>query len=590
MKKTWDTIRFYIHALQVILTPEQKRWSALIFLMSFFGAFLQSLGVSAIIPLVSSMIDTDTFMKNRYAGLLQEVIRSNDPRHVIAVTAVLTIVLYICKNVYGIFFIRTNAGYAFRVQRELSVDVMRSYMFRPYDYFLKTDTAQVMRDIISDPAGVSSVINALFNIVSELLTIMLIIGFIIYVDILLAITIVVLAAICLLIIYKVFRRRIRDAGVMSRNLQAEVNMTLIESIEGIKDVQVLRKQSFFQKKYEGLYSRQQRAQLQMAVGTMAPAYVIEGVFVGGVLAVISAKALLSEEVRQIIPILASFAAGAIRILPSLGRISSALNTIVFTLPQLKSVYDNYERIHSVEIKRTETGVPENKDSKNEIQFYNTLVLNNITWRYPGTDVNVLQGLSLKIYKGESIGIIGRSGAGKTTLVDLLLGIHTVQTGSIQIDGKDIISDPDSWSKLIGYVPQNAYLSSRTVKENVAFGENVDDIDEERVWDVLKQAQLAEFVQGLSKGLDTSIGERGIQLSGGQRQRIAIARALYHNPQILVLDEATSALDTETEKAVMEAIISLHGKITMVIIAHRLTTVESCDRIYEITEGRAVDRT
>ena len=210
-------------------------------------------------------------------------------------------------------------------------------------------------------------------------------------------------------------------------------------------------------------------------------------------------------------------------------------------------------------------------------------LKDISFHYPDSDTYIFRHANMEIQKGQSVGIMGPSGAGKSTIVDILLGLLHAESGQILCDGADIFSNYDSWLAQIGYIPQSIYLIDESIRENIAFGIDADKVSEERIWEILKEAQLDEFIRSLPEGLDTRIGDRGVRLSGGQRQRIGIARALYHNPEILVFDEATSALDNDTEAALMEAINSFHGKKTMIIIAHRLNTIEKCDRIYKVAD-------
>ena len=292
---------------------------------------------------------------------------------------------------------------------------------------------------------------------------------------------------------------------------------------------------------------------------------------------------IMENPLELVAALASFAVGAFRILPCLGRMSAAMNTMLYSVEGLEAVYCNMIQARNYDkMMKNETDVEEK-----EPIFERELKISGLVFYYENPNKIVLSGVDLTISKGKSVAFIGASGAGKTTLADIVLGLLRPKKGKILIDGQEVSSFGKGWNKIIGYVPQSVYLIDDTIRFNVAFGEKQEDIDDERIWAALEQAQLAEFVKGLENGIDTLVGERGVRFSGGQRQRMAIARALYFEPQILVLDEATSALDTETEKAVMESIEALQGKITMIIVAHRLSTIRNCDVIYEINNGKAM---
>ena len=290
---------------------------------------------------------------------------------------------------------------------------------------------------------------------------------------------------------------------------------------------------------------------------------------------------------ELVPALSAFAMGAFRILPSLGRISSALNTAIYYMPSLNHVYENLQRINDYQekdYKESETGAESDR-----IILKNGIDIENISWHYKNSDVYVIHNLNLTIKKGTSVAFVGQSGAGKTTLADIILGLLEPQEGKVLIDGNDIYHMGKQLGKIMGYVPQTVYLTDDTIRNNVAFGIEGSDIDDDKVWDALEQAQLKQFVKNLNQGLDTFVGDRGVRFSGGQRQRIAIARALYENPDIIIFDEATAALDNETELAVMESIHALQGYKTIIIIAHRLTTIKDCDEIYEISDGKARSR-
>nr|MCR5127931.1 ABC transporter ATP-binding protein/permease [Lachnospiraceae bacterium] len=295
---------------------------------------------------------------------------------------------------------------------------------------------------------------------------------------------------------------------------------------------------------------------------------------------------MTDDVAGFVTTLGTVAVAAFRLFPAVGRLTTNLNAIMYNRPRLDSMYEMLKEIEEDDTYQLKTADPEDAEP---LAFEERLQIKDVRWKYPAGQDDVLRGLNMEIRKGESVALIGPSGAGKTTLADVVLGLLKPQEGQILLDGVDVYQNLAGWAKIIGYVPQAVYLTDDTIRGNVAFGIYEKDIDDEKIWQALEEAQLADFVRGLEKGLDTMVGERGVRLSGGQRQRIAIARALYENPQILVLDEATSALDTETETAVMEAIDSLHGSKTMIIVAHRLTTIRNCDAIFEVNGGVATKR-
>lgn len=283
----------------------------------------------------------------------------------------------------------------------------------------------------------------------------------------------------------------------------------------------------------------------------------------------------------------AFAAAAIRVLPSVNRINTYITEIAYTQPSLDFVYANLQQGMKTDAMLAERRANAQKE---KLKLEDKIELNHISFHYPDSEKNIFTNAHMEVPRGKSVGIIGASGAGKSTIVDVLLGLLHAQAGEITCDGVNIFKNYESWLAQIGYIPQSIYLIDESIRDNIAFGIDEDKINEKRIWEVLEEAQLKEFVEDLPEGLDTTIGDRGVRLSGGQRQRIGIARALYHDPEILVFDEATSALDNDTEAAVMEAVNSFHGKKTMVIIAHRLNTIEKCDIIYKVENEKLVKTT
>ena len=586
MNNTLKNINDFVKTITFILNSQQKRLGLIVLLITLFNSFLQMIGVAVIVPLITAMTDPNVFMQKWYVILLKNISVINNYTGAFVFICLFSVFVYAFKDAVSIFQVWVSNKYAFKIQRELSVTVLTGYMNRVYDFLINYGTAKILRDTQTDTGAFNNIITAVFTIITEVFAALFILGFIILQDFKMGICILVLGCVCLLIIYKVFKPKMRRAGEKYHNAAAEIQKVLLQSVEGIKEVQVMKKQTFFMKKYADSYIYQQKPQIVIGVGANIPTYIIETVFFSGLMLFICIRSIIDSSYVNNIAIMASYVMGAIRIMPSLGRISIQLNRIIFnkaSLINLSNVMENfrdYERRVSIE-KRVDSG--------NNISFKTQLKLEHIFWHYSDTDKNVLSDLSLLIKKGQAVGIIGASGVGKSTLADIILGLHQPQQGNIVLDDVDIKNIPFEYSRVIGYVPQNVYLVDGTVRENVAFGVEEDCVNDEMVWNALDQAQLKDFVNSLEKKLDTVVGERGVKFSGGQRQRIAIARALYRKPQILILDEATSALDNETERAVIESIEKLYGAITMIIIAHRLTTVKMCDIVYEIANGKAKER-
>lgn len=584
-----------------ILTSQQKRLLIPVTAMMLVNGLLQTLGISAIVPLATAMTNPEKMMSNDLVQRICLLFSIDTFPGLFTLLCLFIAFLYLFKNLFGILQNWISLKYSNKVNRELSAMILTAYLYRDYDFFLNYGTAKVMRDVSSDPQHVYATLICLFNICSELVTMIMILVYIVVSDPQMALVLSTVAVICMAVIYIFFKKKVQKSGQLFRDISAETQKTLLQSIEGIKEVQVMQRQDFFLSKYADCFRRQQDQAMVQSIASTSPTYIVEGFFVAGIMFFLGIKTFVTSGSMSSLPLLASFLMGAVRMLPSLSRISSNFNTISYYVPFLNSAYDsvkklkeelNVSEIDAIGLKLEADRQKREKQEKNkasDISFRRELSLNDISWHYQDSNAWVLDALNISFLKGTSIGIIGQSGAGKSTLADIILGLHKPQRGNVLLDGVDIYNISKAYSNVIGFVPQSVYLIEADVRENIAFGVDRSEIDDEKVWDCLKKAQLSDFIRNQEDGLNTIIGERGVRISGGQRQRIAIARALYRNPQILILDEATSALDNETESAVMEAIEGLHGTVTMIIIAHRLTTVSLCDSVYEIIDGKAVLR-
>lgn len=568
-----------------ILSPSQKRWGILIFLMSIVGAIVETLGVSAILPLIQAMIEPEQIMKNEIVSSIFLILGLPQNGNIILWVALGVIMVYIIKNIYLCLLSYARVKYSTKVQRELSLRMLHSYMQRGYTFFRLHNISTLLRGISGSVVGVFHVLNNMMRTCAELLTILCIFVYVVYTDWQMAVCMMVLLGACLLLILYAFKGIMKKAGESYFAQMALSSKWSLQLFSGIKEVLVLGRKNFFVNNYAKAYTEQQNAQVKQTVAAEIPAYIIEGACVTGIIAALCIRVGSIDNPAAYIPQLAVFAMAAFRLLPSIGRISAYFNGCIFNFPSVTEVYENI-----VEAEKESTLLKiEEKEHDVELEFNEKLEIMDVVWKYPDGTENVLDYVTISINKGESIAFVGPSGAGKSTLADIVLGLFQPQEGRILIDGVDVSNCPMAFSRIIGFVPQTVYMIDDTIRRNVAFGLFDDEIDESAVWNALEQAQMKEFVEELPMGLDTIVGERGVRFSGGQSQRLAIARALYTNPDILILDEATSALDTETETAVMEAIEALQGQKTLIIIAHRLTTIRNCDKIYEISNGKASER-
>ncbi|MBO5094994.1 MAG: ABC transporter ATP-binding protein [Lachnospiraceae bacterium] len=590
MKNNIKTIFDIIKELTYILNKKQKKYVAVVMIVIIISSFFELLGVTAILPFVQAVLTPEKIFASRYARPFVEFFHITTPRGVMLLCGAGIIVLYLIKNMYILFSYYIQYDFATKVQKELSVKMLQAYMSRPYSYFFNVNSAEILRGCSSDTGNVYNSLSYLFTIVTEIITMCLIGGFIIYTEPGTAMGILLLMCVVMLGMIGIFKPAAKRAGRAERTANVLKYKAVNQTVSGIKEIYVMQRQKLFLQEYDEAADIARKAQRINSFITNSPDRIIEGICVSGLVGIICIRLFMDSNMIDFVPKLAAFAMAAFKVLPSIGKITSRINGLVYSRPSLTNVYnvmkeaDEYDRYYVQYAK--EHGEIKESD---ELFFTDKLEIRNVSWQYENQKAPVLENTMLEIKKGQSIALIGASGAGKTTLADIILGLLRPQNGTVLMDGIDVYAMPKTWARIVGYVPQSVFLIDDTVRNNIAFGLPYDTIQDELVWDALERAQLKEFIKGLPKGLDTIVGERGVKFSGGQRQRIAIARALYNRPEILILDEATAALDNETETAVMESIDALRGRITMVIVAHRLTTIRNCDKIYEIRDGKAIER-
>lgn len=593
--KDIKTLFRMIGQVNYILTRRQKiQFIGLLFL-GIGCAMVQTLGVSAILPFVQAILTPDEIMNNRYVKPILNILGITDANLVIIIIGIGIIIVYLIKNLFLIIANYIQTRFRCHFHEDISTRLLNAYLKRPYSYFITTTSSAILQAIQNDSNSVYDIMNTLYQLVAEGFTIILLGILLAYSDLFMAVGVLAVCVLCFLLVTLGFKRKLSEQGIVSREAKEEQYKYLYQPIMGNKDIKVMQRSDFFVKYFKNATQKVTKTTITYGIITSLPEKIIETVCVAGIIGIVCVRLQMGVDVMKFVPQLSVFAIAAFRILPSISKSAGYLQTLVFYRPSMEAAYNDMVGFNLYEEQFKEYYALEQKRLENkqvlsdDLRFQDKIVIDSIHWKYDSSKEQVIKGLSLTINKGEAVAFIGSSGAGKTTLADIILGLLKPSQGSIYMDGVDIFAIPMAWSKIIGYVPQSVFLIDDTIRANVTFGLAPDEIDEDAVWDALEKAQIKEYIEQLPEGLDTMVGERGIRFSGGQKQRIAIARALYHNPDILVLDEATSALDGKTENALMEAIDNLHGVKTLIIIAHRLSTIRNCDKIYEIKNGQAVLR-
>lgn len=571
----------------VLLDKKQKHKMVLLVFLMLIGAVLETLGVSMILPVMSVVMEENAVQKHAYLQVICDLfhIAYDDTRMLMILVMVGLIVIFAVKNVFLFFQQKVQLKFVYTNQFATSRRMMINFMERPYEYYLNADTSVIQRSITSDVNNMYGLILSLLQLVSEGIVFVCLIAVSLVSDVMMSITVALLLVVVLAIIKWVLKPIMRKAGEENQDYYSGLYKWIDQSVMGIKEIKIANKENYFINEYakcgEGYVNAVQRYNLYNAT----PRLLIETVALAGMIFYMMIQLLSGVQVTAILPQLTLLALVAMRLIPCANRINNHLTSISYFEPFFMGVSDNLQEEIRDESIDYNAASYQKKVEVQKLEIRHNIQLKDIVYKYPNTETLIFDRANMEIPIGKSVGIVGTSGAGKTTIVDILLGLLQIQSGEILADGVEVREHYQSFLKDIGYIPQTIFMIDSTIRKNVAFGVADEDIDDAKVWRALQEAQLDEFVRGLPDGLDTSIGERGIRISGGQRQRIGIARALFEDPEVLVLDEATSALDNETEAAIMESINMLHGKKTLIIIAHRLQTIEKCDMVYRVEKGQ-----
>lgn len=568
--------------LNYIFSKKDKIKIFMLMLMIIIGSFLELLAVSIFSPFIDIIMDPVSLKENDAISYFYDLFDFNSIEYFLAFIATGIIVIYVVKNIYIIVEKNIIYKFSYQIQRKISTDLLKAYMKEPYTFHLNKNISVLQRSMQEDTDQFTKGILHAMEMIAEMCVCVALGGYLFIVSKSITVIIVGLLILCLAIFFMISKKYSSVWGREGQEYKSKIYQWMNQSLGGIKEIKVLGREQNFIKHYDEYFEKYVRVlRLNRLIGVI-PKYIIEMVCMTGLLLAIIFKIFFGQkDLVDFVPQLAVFAVAAFRLLPSVGRINEHLSIVLYAIPSLDLIYRDLKEIEDLKISE--------QTQDKEWKFKDKIEVKNVTYRYPDGDVNVIEKANFIIEKGKTTAFIGASGAGKSTMVDILLGVLTPQYGEIYADSMNIYNNISTWQKEIGYIPQTIYLSDDTIRNNVAFGVSEKEVDEKSVLHALEQAQLLDFVESLPDGLDTFVGDRGVRLSGGQRQRIGIARALYHDPEILVLDEATSALDNDTETAVMEAIEKLQGQKTIIIIAHRLTTIKNADLIYEVGDGKVVEK-
>lgn len=564
-----------------ILPSRSKRGLPFVVFVSLVAAIFETASVASILPFMAVVMDPSVLFKYPWLEHTLKLLSIDTQQGAVIGAGVLTVAILAVGNAVTATNLWVQTHYIALARRELSSELFTGYLYLPYSFHLQRDTPSLGRVIGGDvESALGGFLASLLGVVAKGLSGLVLISLIIIVDPVVALGTVLVLGCGYLLVYRMIRARQVRLGAKMVEASLAVGRVSLEGLSGVKELRVLGRESTPTFEYKKAFSELTDTQASNLLASALPRYVIEVFAYAGIVAVTLAFVIKGEGMSAI-PSLALYALAGNRLVPIFQQFFAAAITIKYHTRAVESLEADLKVVRQGE-------QPDVSDETEPLTFKQEIRLSNLSFTYPTANRPALSDVSLCIPQNQSIGLVGRTGSGKTTLADVILGLYPPDSGSIAVDGVQLIERNErAWRKRVGYVPQTVFLTNASVARNIALGIPENQIDHEAVLRSARMAQADEFIQTMPDGYDTVVGERGVKLSGGQRQRLGIARALYHNPDVLVFDEATSALDGMTEDAVMQAVQTLSAERTMILIAHRLRTVQACDRIVMLDSGRIV---
>ncbi len=557
-----------------MLKKSERRGLGMIFVLMLIGTVLEMFSLGLVVPIVGLLVNPDYLDRVPFVHSLFGDLTTT--QYVLGAMGLL-VGVYFLKTIFLIWKTWVQRGFSNAVTMRIAQDLYENYLRQPYPFHLERNSAIMIRNSQSSASLMGGVIDPLLLIASEFLVSGGLFILMLLLEPVGSLSAIVVFGSFSLIFRRITSRRIAKWGEAQNYYKGSIIQHLQQGFSGVKDIKILGREDYFIAGYNRDLSGNAFVQRRYAVAQTLPRFSMELLTIICLGLLVSLMVLSNKAVGDILPVLSLFGAAAFRLLPSLSQVINSFMSININRPIVNNLYADLA-----------LPIPETTTDQKSRKLLDRIDVEGLSFSYARTTRDALNNVSIHIRRGEAVGLIGSSGSGKSTLVDILLGLLEPTDGRVLIDGHDIHQNLRGWQDQIGYVPQSIFLTDDTLRRNVAFGLPKDKIDDDAVRSAIRSAQLEEFVASLPDGMETVVGERGVRLSGGQRQRIGIARALYNNPDVLVLDEATSSLDTETEHGVMQAVQALQGDKTVIIVAHRLSTVEYCDRLYRLENAQIVD--
>jgi ABC-type multidrug transport system fused ATPase/permease subunit len=557
-----------------ILGRRERKLLFGILILMITGSILETFSLGLVVPVVG-LLTRPNYLQN--FPRLDNFLGNPTDIHLVVGSMIFLVVIYVAKTLFLIWSLYVQRVYSTKVTSRVGRELFEIYLRQPYAFHLNRNSSELIRNSLNSSAVMAGTIDPMLVILSDALVTMGIFGLLLALELKGTLVTVVIFGLTAFLFRRFTNDRIRRWGLAQNFHKGMILQHLQQGFGGAKDVKILGREDYFVDQYAGHLEENAVVLQKFAVAQSLPRFGLEILTIIGLSILVSTMVFSGTEVKSILPVLGLFGAAAFRLLPAVSRVISNVQIITVNRPVVEELYGDL----SLKPAGTTTATLEHR-------FAHDLVISDLSFKYEAAPTNALSNVSLRVKRGEAVGLVGPSGSGKSTLVDVLLGLLFPASGAVLVDGVNVQDQIRWWQDQIGYVPQSIFLTDDTLRRNVAFGLPKGAIDDAAVDAAIRAAQLEEFVKTLPLGLETVVGERGVRLSGGQRQRIGIARALYHNPDVLVLDEATSSLDTETEHGVMQAVQALQGEKTVIIVAHRLSTVEYCDRLYRLESSQIVD--